>query len=90
MASNFQVFTNKSRDGLDLQMYGNFDEISAYELINTLKQQSKNYDDVFIDTNDLETIHPFGLDEFQKQINRLTKNKICLIFIGNHRRRFAA
>ena len=90
MASNFQVFSNKNRDSLHLHMYGDFDGMSAYELINALKQQSENYYNIFIDTSDLNTIQPYGLDVFQKQINRLTKNKRSIIFLGRHRHRFAA
>lgn len=90
MASNFEVFSNLIRDSLHLHMYGDFDGMSAYELINALKQQNGDYYEVFIDTSDLNIIHPFGLDVFQKQINRLSKNKRSLIFLGRHRHRFAA
>ena len=90
MASNFQVFSNKNRDSLHLHMYGDFDGMSASELIDALKKQSSDYFEVFIDTSNLDTIHPFGLDVFQKQINRLTQNNRNLIFIGRYRHRFAA
>ncbi len=91
MASNFLVFSNQNRDSLHLHMYGDFDGMSAYELINVLKKQIEDYYEVFIDTNDLDTIHPFGLDVFQKQMKLLTKkNKRNLIFIGRHRHGFAA
>jgi hypothetical protein len=36
MASNFQVFLNQNRNSLHLHMFGDFDGISAYELINAL------------------------------------------------------
>ena len=90
MASNFQVFSNQNRDSLHLHMYGDFDGMSAYELINALKKQHEHYFEVFIDTNDLDKVHPFGIDVFQKKANLLVKNKISLIFIGKHRHRFAA
>jgi hypothetical protein len=91
MASNFQVFFNQNRDSLHLHMYGDFDGMSAHELINALKNHREDYFEVFIDTNNLNTIYPFGLDVFQKQINSLTKkNMRNLIFIGRHRHRFAA
>jgi len=70
-------------------MCGDFDGMSAYELINALKKLSSDHFEVFIDTSNLDTIHPFGLDVFQKQLNRLTKNKRNLIFIGRHRHSFA-
>ena len=91
MASNFQVFLNQNRDSLHLHMYGDFDGMSAHELINALKKQSEGSYEVFIDTGDLNKIYPFGLDVFQKQMNSLTKkNKRNLIFIGRNRHRFAA
>ena len=91
MASNFQVFLNRNRDSLHLHMYGDFDGISAYELINALKQHdNEEYWEVFIDTNDLNKIHAFGIDVFQKKVNLLGKNNRNLVFIGKHRHRFAA
>lgn len=90
MASNFQVFLNQNRDSLHLHLYGDFDGISAYELINALKEQNEKYFEVFIDTTDLNKIHAFGIDVFQKKVNSLGKNNTNLIFIGRHRHRFAA
>ena len=89
MASNFQLFLNNNRNSLHLHMYGDFDGISAYELINALKKQNKDYFEVFIDTNDLNKIYPFGIEVFQKKLNFLTKNNRNLIFIGKHRLQFA-
>jgi hypothetical protein len=43
-----------------------------------------------IDTSDLNKIHGFGIDVFQKKVNLLGKNNMNLIFIGRHRHRFAA
>jgi len=40
MASNFQLFLNQNRDSLHLHMFGDFDGISAYELINALKKHN--------------------------------------------------
>ena len=90
MASNFKVFLNQNRDSLHLHMYGDFDGISAYELINILKSHNQKYFEVFIDTNDLNKIHSFGIAVFQKKVNLVAKKKINLIFIGRHRHRFAA
>ena len=90
MASNFQVFLNQNRNSLHLHMFGDFDGISAYELINALKKHSQKHFEVFIDTSDLNQIHAFGIDVFQKKVNSLGKNNKNLIFIGRHRHRFAA
>jgi len=57
MASNFQLFFNQNRHSLHLHMFGDFDGISAYELINALKKHNENHFEVFIDTSDLNKIH---------------------------------
>ena len=48
-------------------MAGDFDGSSARELINALADHSKDFDKIFVDTNDLKSIHPFGKDVFQKK-----------------------
>jgi anti-anti-sigma regulatory factor len=84
MASNFQIYSFKTRDSLHLKLAGDFDGSSAYELINTLTENAKGLYEIFIDTNDLKTIHPFGKDVFQKNLrstNKLYKN---LVFLGKN------
>ena len=41
MASNFQIYSFKTRDSLHLKLAGDFDGSSAYELINTLTEHGK-------------------------------------------------
>jgi len=38
MASNFQLLSYRNKDSLNLQLYGDLDGNSAFELINTLKK----------------------------------------------------
>lgn len=89
MASNFELFLNQNRHSLHLHMFGDFDGISAFELINALKEHHAKYLEVFIDTSDLNKIHAFGIDVFQKKLNLFGKNNMNLIFIGKHSQRFA-
>ena len=89
MASNFQLLSYRNKDSLHLQLYGDFDGNSAYELVNTLKKNGKNFIQIFIDTNDLTNIYPFGIDVFQNN-NAITKKCSSLIFIGKHKHSFAA
>ena len=84
MASNFHISSFKTRDSLHLKLAGDFDGSSAYELINALTEQGKGFYEIFIDTNDLEVIHPFGKDVFEKNLrssNRLFRN---IVFIGKN------
>ena len=84
MASNFQIYAFKTRDSLHLKLTGDFDGSSAYELINTLTEHGKDFYEIYIDTNDLTTIHPFGRDVFQKNIGSSSKLYRNLVFIGKN------
>ena len=82
MASNFQIFAFKTNDSLHLKLAGDFDGSSAHELINTLTMHGTGSWDIFIDTNNLKTIHPFGRDVFNKNLNGIKKQLKNLIFVG--------
>ena len=84
MASNFQIYSFKTRDSLHLKLTGDFDGNSAFELINTLTKHGKYYYEIFIDTNELNIIHPFGKDVFQKNLRSSNKIYKNLVFIGKN------
>jgi len=84
MASNFRIFLHETRDSLHLKLDGDFDGSSAHELFNTLKKHGVDFHQVFIDTNDLKTIYPFGRDVFQKKLSSFNKKIKNLIFIGEN------
>jgi len=84
MASNFHMFSFKTRDSLHLKLEGDFDGNSAYELLETLKKYGSVFYQIFIDTTDLKTIYPFGREVFQKKIGTFNKNFNNLIFIGEN------
>ena len=88
MASNFHLFQTSNRDSLHIYMIGDFDGTSAHELINALKKLRGNFK-IFIDTNDLNQIHPFGVDVFQSKLYTGINNTGNLLFIGRHKHRFA-
>ena len=89
MASNFHIFSYKTRDSLHLKLAGDFDGSSAHELINMLIEHGRGFYQIFIDTNDLKTIHPFGRDVFQKKIGNFKKQFRNLIFLGENGHKFA-
>ena len=89
MASNFQILSNKTRESLHLKLYGDFDVSSAQELINTLLTHGVGFWDIFIDTNDLETIHLFGRDAFQMNLRKFRKQLNNLFFIGANKYKIA-
>lgn len=89
MASNFQLMSYRNKNSLHLQLYGDFDGNSAYELINILTKNGKNFNQIFIDTNDLDKLYPFGIDVFQNN-NAMARKYSSFIFIGKHKHSFAA
>jgi hypothetical protein len=84
MASNFHIFSYKTKDSLHLKLDGDFDGNSTYELLETLKKHSSSFYQVFIDTNDLKTIYPFGKEVFQKKLDIFSQKFNNLIFIGEN------
>jgi hypothetical protein len=86
MAANFRIYRHRTRDSLHLKLDGDFDGNSAHELINTLAEHGRGLYHIFIDTNDLKAIHPFGRDVFKKNLGRYGHGIGSLVFIGQNRR----
>ncbi len=82
MASNSHIISYKFEDTLYLRLIGDFDESSAQKLIKTLTKHDTGSGDIFIDTNNIETIHPGGRDVFQKNLSSIKKQLKNLIIIG--------
>jgi hypothetical protein len=85
MANNFKFLSNRIRDRIRLKLYGDFDGSSAFELINVLKNYRNGSNQIFIDTNNLNTVHPFGMDVFKKNLSVLDININNIIITGKHR-----
>jgi hypothetical protein len=89
MASTFRILSHETRNSLHLKLTGDFDGSSAHELINTLIERGTGFYQIFIDTNDIKTIHPFGRDVFQKKLGSFNKQFSNLIFIGGNEHKIA-
>jgi len=89
MALNFRMFSFKTRGSLHLKLEGDFDGNSTHELLETLKKYNSGSYQIFIDTNDLKTIYPFGMEVFQKKLGIYKKQINNLIFIGGNRNQFS-
>ena len=83
MASNFRFFSHRTKDSLHLKLYGDFDGNSALELLNVLADSGRDCHQIYIDTNDLNTIYPFGQDVFQNNLGSLQSNN--LTFLGKNK-----
>jgi hypothetical protein len=88
MASNFHMFSFKTKDSLHLKLEGDFDGNSAYELLETLKKYDSGSYQIFIEPNDLKTIYPFGKEVFQKKLGAFKQQLSNLVFIGENGHKF--
>jgi len=84
MASNFGITVDKNSDGHGLKLAGDFDGTSAYELIYAIKKLPGDTLKIYICTNGLKTINPFGLDIFHKFMRSLNGQSAQIVFTGNH------
>jgi len=85
MANNFKFLSNRIRDSIRLKLYGDFDGSSAFELINILKNYRNGSHKIFIDTNNLNTIHRFGKDVFKRNLRILDININNITITGKNR-----
>jgi anti-anti-sigma regulatory factor len=84
MARNFNIYSFKTRQSLHLKLSGDFDGSSAHELINTLTERGKDIFEIFIDTNELKSVHRFGVEVFQKNLCLCELSIKNLVFIGSN------
>jgi len=82
MAGNFRVLVHRNSDSLHLRLEGDFDGGSAEQLLCMLGESGTKVKRVFIHTNGLKEIHPFGKAVFQKNLNDLKRMKADLVFTG--------
>ena len=85
MSSNFQIFSLKNRESLHLKLAGIFDGSSAHELINKISEHGKSFYELFIDTHNLKSVHPYGIEVFQKRFGALKKQFHSITFIGGNK-----
>lgn len=88
MSPKFQIVENLENDGLHLQMLGEFDGSAACDLIKRLEEGRASASQVFIDTTNLRSVHPFGQNVFENRIGRLSKTTPRLFFTGKNKHYF--
>ena len=84
MAKNFHMFTHKTTDTLHIKLTGDLDGSSASELVNFLANNQNKYYQIFINTKDLKSIYPFGLDVLQHNLAGIEEQGAGMIFIGKN------
>jgi len=85
MANNFKFLLNPIRDKIHLKLYGDFDGSSALELINILKKYTSASNQIVIDTNNLNTIYPFGINVLKRNISVMDIKIHNIIITGKKR-----
>jgi len=82
MANNFKISVLKKSADLHIKLKGDFDGMSAYQLIGVLKNHSNTYTRIFINTSSLKAVHLFGKNVFHKNIEFLDRRSCRLFFTG--------
>jgi hypothetical protein len=84
MASNFRISAHRNSDNLHLKLIGDFDGSSAWELLNLLKKSTNGICRVFIHTNSLKSIYPFGKDTFRQNLRDMNHRPFRIVFTGDY------
>ncbi len=85
MGKNFKFLSDSTKGRISLKLYGDFDGSSACELINVLKDQRNGSNQIFIDTDNLNTIYSFGMDVFKKNLRVSDFGTDNIIITGKNR-----
>jgi hypothetical protein len=84
MASNFKIFVHQNGIDLHLKLLGDFDGSSAHQLLNILKKYGSHCARIFIHTNSLKRIIPFGRGVFLSNLHFLKDEPVHLVFTGKN------
>ncbi len=84
MACKFKILKNQKIDGVHLKLFGDFDGSSAHKLLIAIKIYSRMAKEVFIHTNKLKDVHPFGKAVFRNNFNEVNKHDVFFIFMGEN------
>jgi anti-anti-sigma regulatory factor len=84
MGVDFEILVHRNDENVHLKLGGDFDGSSAHQLLETLKNCRLGVSRVFVHTNCLNQIHPFGQDVFRNNIKALNAAGIPLVFTGEN------
>jgi hypothetical protein len=84
MATNFRIAVHRNSENLHLKLIGDFDGNSAFELLDAIRSHSHHPSRIFIHTNGLKAVEPFGLDVFHTHFDLLKGESIELVFTGKN------
>ena len=83
MASNFRIIASRIGNAIDLELIGDFDGSSAFELIHVLKECPADNSKIFIHSGGLKNVFPFGKDLFFKMLVPIDGRPSRFVFAEN-------
>lgn len=84
MASNFKILIHQNSEDLHLKLVGDFDGGSACELLKAIKDHRRDMHKIFIHTNRLGEIYPFGRTVFQQKLSEVIHAETSFVFTGEN------
>jgi anti-anti-sigma regulatory factor len=82
VARNFRICVFRNDNYIRLQLAGDFDASSAFELINFLKEKCDGVALIFVDTTELSHIYDFGKSVFENNLFALRGQPRRFILTG--------
>jgi len=83
MAPNFRILSHRDNGSLHLRLEGDFDGTSAFALLHAIRENGSGANSVFIHTDHLREIHPFGRHVFEKHFNDFREPTHRFVFTGD-------
>lgn len=85
MAANFRIQTRKGKNKkVFINLSGDFDGTSAWELINKLNQCSDRTPLIVVNTDKIKIIEPYGLGVLEKNVGAIKKHTRIIETAGEH------
>jgi hypothetical protein len=90
VSSNFKILLHRNDDNLHMKLSGDFDGTSAYELLNHIGKSCLKFTTIFIHTDCLKKLIPFGLGVFKNNLSNVNAKDTHIIFTGENASRFSS
>jgi len=90
VSSNFKILLHRNDDNLHMKLSGDFDGTSAHELLNHIGKSCPKFTSIFIHTDCLKKLIPFGLGVFKSNLNNIDAKDTHIIFTGENASRFSS
>ncbi len=89
MASNFKILVHKNEQSAHFKLWGDFDGTSAHELIRSMNKHGLGVERIFVHTDGLNKVIPFGRDIFRNSLTVSDCRSGKLVFTGSKADEFA-